>query len=103
MRGVELVEDLVERSRASLADHDLPWATVELAAPACSACPTHAPYDRILVSAETDKLPDALVDQLGEHGRMVVPVAGGSRSSSATVTHRPRCERVGYYRFVPLR
>ena len=34
----------------------------------------HAPYDRILVSAAAPKLPESLVQQLAEGGRMVIPV-----------------------------
>ena len=34
----------------------------------------HAPYDVILVSAAAAKLPPALVEQLGEGGRMMIPV-----------------------------
>ena len=36
--------------------------------------PKQAPYDRILVSAAADKLPQALVDQLGDNGSMVIPL-----------------------------
>jgi protein-L-isoaspartate(D-aspartate) O-methyltransferase len=36
--------------------------------------PAKAPYDRILVSAAADELPQELVDQLKPDGRMVVPV-----------------------------
>ena len=64
--------------------------------------PEEAPYDRILVSANATSLPDELVDQLGEGGRMVVPV-----SSTMLLVER-RGDRVrtsehGAYRFVPLR
>ena len=70
--------------------------------PGVLGLPDHAPYDRILVSAEADDLPGDLVDQLTDDGRMVVPVAGTMllvvRSSAGTeVTEH------GYYRFVPLR
>ena len=38
--------------------------------------PDGAPYDRILVSAEPDELPEELVDQLADDGILVIPVAG---------------------------
>jgi protein-L-isoaspartate(D-aspartate) O-methyltransferase len=36
--------------------------------------PEHAPYDRILVTAAAEQVPDALVAQLGEDGVMVLPL-----------------------------
>ncbi len=38
--------------------------------------PENAPYDRILVSAAADEIPESLVRQLKENGRMVIPVKG---------------------------
>jgi protein-L-isoaspartate(D-aspartate) O-methyltransferase len=34
----------------------------------------HAPYDRILVSASADKVPEELIDQLEVGGKLVIPV-----------------------------
>jgi protein-L-isoaspartate(D-aspartate) O-methyltransferase len=36
--------------------------------------PEHAPYDRIIVTAAAERIPDALVDQLAERGIMVLPL-----------------------------
>lgn len=47
----------------------------------------HAPYDRILVSAGAAAIPDLLIAQLAEGGRLVMPV--GSAESQILVT----CER----------
>jgi protein-L-isoaspartate(D-aspartate) O-methyltransferase len=77
------------------------WASVRLAVPGVLGVPELAPYDRILVSAEPGALPPALLDQLADPGRMVVPVAG-----VMTVVDRAagedRISRHGHYRFVPL-
>ena len=66
----------------------------------CSATPSGAAYDRILVSAEPLVLPPELVDQLADDGVMVIPVAGTMlrvANPGAVVTEH------GRYRFVPLR
>ena len=64
--------------------------------------PDAAPYDRILVSAQPRTLPDELVAQIADGGRMVIPVDGTMllvvrRCGDVDVT------RHGGYRFVPLR
>lgn len=41
-----------------------------------SGFPEDAPYDKIIVSAAAPQLPQALIDQLAEGGRMIVPVGG---------------------------
>lgn len=38
--------------------------------------PQHAPFDRIMVTAATPRVPQALLDQLAESGRLVAPVGG---------------------------
>jgi protein-L-isoaspartate(D-aspartate) O-methyltransferase len=40
----------------------------------CQGFPPGAPYDAILVSAAAPKLPPALVTQLAEGGRMIIPI-----------------------------
>jgi protein-L-isoaspartate(D-aspartate) O-methyltransferase len=65
-----------------------------------------APYDAILVGAGAPDVPPALVDQLAENGRLVIPV--GSRALQDLVLVRKSggvAHRVGLGRcqFVPLR
>jgi protein-L-isoaspartate(D-aspartate) O-methyltransferase len=100
--GVELEEKLVAFGQQNLAVTDRPWARIVQATPRVLGMPDHAPYDRILVSAEPASLPQDLVDQLADGGRMVIPVRGTMTlvvrdGQETTVTHH------GSYRFVPLR
>ena len=100
--GVELEPSLVEFGTANLAATGQPWARITSATPGVLGLPNRAPYDRILVSAEPRRLPAELVDQLGDGGRLVIPVAGVMLlvvrdGGETTVTEH------GYYRFVPLR
>ena len=100
--GVELEPSLVEFGSANLAATGQPWASIRAATPGVLGAPDHAPYDRILVSAEPSVLPQELVDQLADGGRLVIPVRGTMNlvrreGEEDRVTHH------GYYRFVPLR
>jgi protein-L-isoaspartate(D-aspartate) O-methyltransferase len=99
--GVERVPALVETGTANLAGAGMPWARVEQAAPGLFGAPSEGPYDRILVSAEPDHLPDELVAQLAPGGVMVIPVGGRMLRVRATPAG-PDVERTGHYRFVPL-
>ena len=100
--GVELEPDLVDFGRANLSNGDWPWARIEQATPGVFGDPEHAPYDRILVSAEAGELPETLVGQLAPDGLMVVPV-DGEMLRVACRGGEPKVTRHGSYRFVPLR
>jgi protein-L-isoaspartate(D-aspartate) O-methyltransferase len=65
----------------------------------------YAPYDAILVSAGGPSVPPALVEQLAEGGRMLVPVGSKEEQTLKLVTRRgPTIETrdVAPVRFVPL-
>jgi protein-L-isoaspartate(D-aspartate) O-methyltransferase len=47
-----------------------------------------APFDAILLTAAPERVPDALVDQLGENGRLVAPVGGEGGSQMLEVMER---------------
>lgn len=98
--GVELEPELVAFGAGNVASTGRTWATIRPATPGVLGDPDGAPYDRILVSAEPDELPQELVDQLADDGVLVIPVAGTMlrvTNPGAIVT------RHGSYRFVPLR
>lgn len=68
--------------------------------------PSHAPYDRIMVTAAAETVPDALVAELVEDGVMVLPVgphAGPQYLMKLTKTKdRLHSEKLIGVRFVPL-
>ena len=100
--GVELEPDLAAWGAANVIAAGRPWARVVPADPDALGAPRHAPFDRILVSAEAHELPRPLVDQLAADGRMVAPVARGLE----VVRRTPDGVTVARYegfRFVPLR
>ncbi len=76
-------------------------ARIRVATPGTLGLPAEGPWDRILVSAEAPDLPRALLDQLADPGRLVLPVGPHltlvvrQDGSDEVTTH-------GLYRFVPL-
>ncbi|WP_109506783.1 protein-L-isoaspartate O-methyltransferase family protein [Nocardioides speluncae] len=100
--GVELEPELAKWGAENVRRAGMPWASLTLAHPGLLGAPDHAPYDRILVSAEALTLPEPLVEQLGDPGRLVIPVAGVMKLVVRDGTDLEVTEH-GYYRFVPLR
>lgn len=100
--GLELEPELATWGAANLERARMPWASVARATPGVLGTPGEPPYDRILVSAEARRLPDALVEQLADDGRLVVPVRG---VMTLVVRSGPDVQTSahGHYRFVPLR
>ena len=68
--------------------------------------PNLAPFDKILVTAGTDRIPDALKSQLKIGGRMVIPVGHESRQEMLSVVRTSeeefKTEKHGGFVFVPL-
>lgn len=100
--GTELEPDLVAFGRGNLSATSGDWARIEQAHPGILGWPDEAPFDRILVSAMADELPESLLSQLDVGGRMVIPVAGELMAVDLT-TDGYHVRRHGHYRFVPLR
>jgi protein-L-isoaspartate(D-aspartate) O-methyltransferase len=67
--------------------------------------PDHAPFDAIAVHAAAPAPPPALIDQLAEGGRMVVPVANGEEEMLTLLRRRGsdiESTAIAPCRFVPL-
>jgi protein-L-isoaspartate(D-aspartate) O-methyltransferase len=65
----------------------------------------YSPYDAILVSAGGPSIPQPLIDQLAEGGRMIVPVGGMEEQTLELVVKRggeAHVSHVAPVRFVPL-
>jgi hypothetical protein len=44
--------------------------------------PEHAPFDSVIVICVPEHIPQALIDQLQDGGRMIIPVGGSGRSAT---------------------
>lgn len=101
--GVERVPELTELARRNLTAFPGPTASVHQAEAGVLGLPALAPFDRILVSAEAQSLPEPLVDQLDKGARMVIPVSGRLSVVDRDETGDLAERRIGYYSFVPLK
>lgn len=100
--GVELVPELVEFGRANLRAAGYEGVEIHRAVDDVFGLPDLAPFDRILVSAEADEIPQELIDQLKIGGRMVIPVAGTMLLVERLSEDESAVTRHGAFRFVPL-
>jgi protein-L-isoaspartate(D-aspartate) O-methyltransferase len=64
--------------------------------------PLYAPYDRILVSASANRVPEELLEQLGEGGIMVIPVGETVRVIEKAARNRFESREYPGFMFVPL-
>jgi len=65
----------------------------------------HAPYDAILVSAASPSVPQPLIEQLADGGRMIIPLGGQEEQDLIMLTRRGSDvvrENILPVRFVPL-
>jgi len=69
--------------------------------------PQYAPYDRIIVTAAAQRMPEELVGQLAEGGIMILPMGPRGVQELLKVTRKPggeiRIQSIEYVRFVELR
>lgn len=100
--GVERIPELVQFGRGRLEATGVS-ARIEPATPGVLGLPDAAPFDRILVSADFSRMPDELVAQLADPGRMVAPIAGQMIVVDVRDGRTRRDQDAGLYSFVPLR
>lgn len=100
--GVEIVPELAAFGETNLRRTPYARAAIRRATVGVLGAPDEAPFDRILVSADARSVPQELVDQLTDDGRMVLPV-NGTMTVVERHGHGVRTSEHGSYRFVPLR
>jgi protein-L-isoaspartate(D-aspartate) O-methyltransferase len=103
--SVERYRTLAERARATLARLGCHNVSV-VVADGLNGLPAHAPFDRIIVTAAAEAIPEKLVEQLAVGGIMVLPVGprdGAQHIVKLTMTAEgPRQQELLPVRFVPL-
>jgi protein-L-isoaspartate(D-aspartate) O-methyltransferase len=102
---VERYRTLAETARKRIAKLGIGNVAV-IAGDGLAGVPEHAPYDRIIVTAAAERIPQALVDELAEGGVMVLPL--GPHSDAQRLVRLTKTERgieredLIWVRFVPL-
>jgi protein-L-isoaspartate(D-aspartate) O-methyltransferase len=103
--AIELVETLAAQAAERVAALAIPNLDI-VQGDGTRGHPAAAPYDAILVAAGAPVVPAALVEQLAEGGRLVIPL-GGKYSQVLTVLHKRgdevEREAVDACVYVPLR
>ncbi len=72
--GVERIEELADFGRSNIGKYRHTTNTEIHHTPTSIGWAAEAPYDKILVSAQINKVPDELVNQLAEGGEMLIPI-----------------------------
>ncbi len=84
---IEIVSALAERAAATLTD--LGYANVHVKdGDGYAGWPEHAPFDRIMVTAAPDEIPQPLLEQLAPGGRLVIPVGPQGAAQWMTVVEK---------------
>lgn len=102
--SIELVPELLEGAREAIAASGIRNVSLMLG-DGTLGWREHAPYDAILVSAAAPDVPQPLLEQLADGGRMIIPLGGLEEQMLAMVTRRgDSFERrdITPVRFVPL-
>jgi len=99
--GVEIIPQLVEFGRNNLQKYPYKWAKIVPAGRELGL-PEEAPFDRILVSASADRLPNELVSQLRAPGVLVMPVGHSIIRLNKDKFGRGTVEQAPGFVFVPL-
>jgi protein-L-isoaspartate(D-aspartate) O-methyltransferase len=102
---MEIIPALAERARKTLEALGYPRVHVR-AGDAYGGWPEAAPFDAIVVTAAPPHVPPALLNQLRDHGRLIIPVGDVEQGQDLEVYRRRGDrfdgERLFAVRFVPM-
>ena len=104
--SIEIIPELAAEATATLKELGYDNILVR-AGDGYNGWPEHAPFDLILVTAAADRIPEPLIDQLADGGRLVIPVGRPGATQELKLLTKKRgkveVERLIYVRFVPFK
>lgn len=98
--GIEVVPELARHARQALRSEGYKTVKV-LTGDGYKGWPEQAPFDVILVACAPEEVPSALIEQLNENGRMIIPV--GAQFAQRLVILRKKEGRVTQENDLPVR
>lgn len=102
---IEVTPELAARAQRALAETACTNVSVHVG-DGWAGLPERAPFDRIVVTAAPDRVPEALIAQLAEGGLLVVPVGPQTRDQRLERHYKRNGELhhqdLGAVRFVPM-
>ncbi|MFQ5531451.1 MAG: protein-L-isoaspartate O-methyltransferase [Candidatus Nanoarchaeia archaeon] len=94
--GVEIVKELYEKSRENIKDHEDIMVYNRQGTKGLSE---KAPFDRILISAALEEIPNSLVNQLKSDGLIVAPI--GKRYEQSLVVFKKNKSKLSVIKKIP--
>jgi len=88
--AIEPVEELARQAQSLLVELEVDNAVVSQGDPA-QGDPPHGPYDVIFINGAVERVPEALVEQLKEGGRLVAIFRDGSTGKCRVLTLAGKC------------
>jgi len=102
---IEIIPELAKQATARLAKMGYKNIVTKLG-DGYNGWKEHAPYDIIMVTAADESIPQPLIDQLAENGRLVMPIGSPSSAQQLVLATKKggkiEKRKLAMVRFVPL-
>jgi protein-L-isoaspartate(D-aspartate) O-methyltransferase len=100
--AVEKIKELVDFGRQNLAGYKMKNVSIQISGEKMGL-PSEAPFDRILVSAAAEYLPEDLIEQLKMNGIVVLPIKNSIWKITKKSDTETSAQEFPGFVFVPLR
>lgn len=99
--SIEIIEVLAENAKKLL--QQLGYTNILIkSGDGYHGWPEYAPFDRIIVTAASDKIPEPLVRQLQPEGRLVIPIGDRIHGQELTLVTKDKDDRLTRRNILPV-